>query len=292
MNKTGWVIYTSTDAERNQDYIRWMTQEAYRLDIDLRLILREELWIGFEGNALSVRLLNEPNGKLPDFVIVRTIEPVLNEQFELMNIPCFNSSKVSRICNNKSATHLALSRLDIPMLPTCFVNTGVLRQGHVTQYPVVVKAVHGRGGKEVHLIRTHSELLDLITMYPNTDVIIQPLGPVVGKDVRVFVIGRQVVAAVLRYSHTDFRANYSLGGDVHLYQLSNSQLEMVQKVTSVFDFGLVGIDFIFDSSGQFVLNEIEDVVGSRTLSLLDPSSNLVGRYIKYIHKMVYSRDGL
>ena len=29
---------------------------------------------------------------------------------------------------------------------------------------------------------------------------------------------------------------------------------------------MVGIDFIFDEQGQFLFNEIEDVVGSRTLS--------------------------
>ena len=38
----------------------------------------------------------------------------------------------------------------------------------------------------------------------------------------------------------------------------------VRQVTDRFDFGLAGIDFIFDR-GQPVFNEIEDAVGTRML---------------------------
>ena len=44
---------------------------------------------------------------------------------------------------------------------------------------------------------------------------------------------------------------------------------------------MVGIDFIFDEHGHFLFNEIEDVVGSRTLSALS-EINIVREYLKFI----------
>jgi gamma-F420-2:alpha-L-glutamate ligase len=54
-----------------------------------------------------------------------------------------------------------------------------------------------------------------------------------------------------------------------------------------FDFGLVGIDFIFAEDGSLMLNEIEDVVGSRTLSALS-DMNIVREYLTFIKERISS----
>src|SRR5690625_6839454 len=87
-----------------------------------------------------------------------------------------------------------------------------------------------------------------------------------GKDLRVFVIGKQIIAAVLRVNNNDFRANFKLGGSAFLYHLTIDEVEMINKIINHFDFGLVGIDFLIDKEGNLLFNEIEDVVGSRILS--------------------------
>ena len=51
------------------------------------------------------------------------------------------------------------------------------------------------------------------------------------------------------------------------------------------DFGLVGIDFLFDSEGGLLFNEIEDVVGSRTLSQVS-DINLLEKYVSFIKQNV------
>ena len=48
---------------------------------------------------------------------------------------------------------------------------------------------------------------------------------------------------------------------------------------------MVGIDFIFDEEGRFLFNEIEDVVGSRTLSALS-EINIVWEYLNFIKNSV------
>lgn len=101
------------------------------------------------------------------------------------------------------------------------------------------------------------------------------------QDLRVYVIGKEIIAAVLRTSKEGFRANYSLGGEVSLYELSEAEKSIVGKITDKFDFGLAGIDFIIGDDGELIFNEIEDVVGSRMLYRCS-DINIVELYLKYI----------
>ncbi|MBR8645983.1 hypothetical protein KEH51_24835 [[Brevibacterium] frigoritolerans] len=78
-----------------------------------------------------------------------------------------------------------------------------------------------------------------------------------------------------------------MGGSASLYELTASELALVERVMSSFDFGLVGIDFIFAEDGSLMLNEIEDVVGSRTLSALS-DMNIVWEYLTFIKESISS----
>ncbi|MUV39424.1 Coenzyme gamma-F420-2:alpha-L-glutamate ligase [Lentibacillus sp. JNUCC-1] len=113
------------------------------------------------------------------------------------------------------------------------------------------------------------------------DLIIQDANVKLGRDVRVFVVGSEVVGAVLRQSDIDFRANFTLGGSANTYQLSKKDLEMIDKIMHAFDFGMVGIDFLIGLEGQLLFNEIEDIVGSRTLSATT-DINILQKYITHI----------
>ena len=59
---------------------------------------------------------------------------------------------------------------------------------------------------------------------------------------------------------------------------------MVNKVIDIFDFGFVGIDFMF-SDGQMIFNEIEDVVGARMLYHLT-DLDVVDIYVAHILKTI------
>lgn len=45
---------------------------------------------------------------------------------------------------------------------------------------------------------------------------------------------------------------------------------------------MAGIDFLFDTDGQIVLNEIEDVAGARMLYACAPELDIVHEYVKYV----------
>jgi glutathione synthase/RimK-type ligase-like ATP-grasp enzyme len=95
-------------------------------------------------------------------------------------------------------------------------------------------------------------------------------------------VGKEIVGAVLRLSKDGkFKANFSLGGTAEPYTLNAEEREMVMRIADHFDFGMAGIDFIFDEKGGFLFNEIEDVAGSRTLSMTS-GTDIVRLYLDHI----------
>lgn len=279
--KTGWLIYRKEDAERNHGFIDWFIAEAAQVNISLSLILREELTIGITENKREILLHNQAV-LLPDFAIVRTIEPLLNLHLEACGITVFNSSKIAAICNHKGLTHHHVHNLHIPMVDTYFFKKEDLPKAPPMIPPFVVKEVGGRGGKQIYLIndqRTWSNCMEAL----QSEVVIQSANVQPGKDIRVFVVGNEIVGAVLRENKQDFRANFKLGGSATAYELNQAEQEMVLKIINYFDFGMVGIDFLVGLDNQLLFNEIEDVVGSRTLSAVS-DINILNKYMAYIKK--------
>jgi glutathione synthase/RimK-type ligase-like ATP-grasp enzyme len=114
-----------------------------------------------------------------------------------------------------------------------------------------------------------------------SDFVLQPLTGNKHQDLRVYVLGTEIIAAVLRTAKEGFKSNFSLGGEVRLYELSEEEIGVVNRIIREFDFGLVGIDFIVGDQGELIFNEIEDVVGSRMLYQCS-EINIVRSYLEFI----------
>ncbi len=266
----GWLIYSKEDAIKNKGYIDMYLEKCSAYDMEIKLVYTEDLCIGISDGLPCTNM-----GR-PDFVIVRTIYPLLNQHFETMNIPVFNNSKVSEICNDKARTYQYLSAHGIPILKTWFNKISKEEK----QYPLVIKTCEGHGGTEVFWANDKIELDNILGQLTGRKLIIQEAASELGKDLRVYVIGTRIVAAMLRYNPTSFKSNYSLGGSASVYTLSQKETALVEKICSLFNFGLVGIDFVFHNNDIY-LNEIEDVVGARML-YANTDIDLVGEYLAYI----------
>jgi gamma-F420-2:alpha-L-glutamate ligase len=85
-------------------------------------------------------------------------------------------------------------------------------------------------------------------------------------DVRVYVLGGRIVAAAMRTSNGGFKSNVSLGGNAQAYTLASREKELVERLYASLkakpDFA--GFDVI-PAEGEFIFNEMEDVVGTRML---------------------------
>lgn len=283
-----WIVYNKEDAERNVHYIECYMKEGKKLGIIFHLIYVEDVSFGIKNGTLCC-WREDDILKKPDFVISRTIYPLFTKQLEYMEIPVFNSYKVANICNDKASTYQLISKFGIQTIDSEFCKNNYFyeRLSH-TKEPTVVKAVSGHGGSQVFLVNPNSTQYELDMIYnamEGEDIVIQPYIKGNNQDVRVYVIGRQIIAAVLRTANEGFKSNYSLGGSVSLYHLSQAQMDIVNKIISNFEFGLVGIDFILNEKGDFIFNEIEDVVGARMLYQCS-NINIVVLYLQYIKTLL------
>lgn len=281
---TGWLIYRLKDVERNKAYIDFYIEEGKALDINIKLILVDKLKFGVKDNKLFL----EYDGRFiekPGFAINRFIYPLLTKHLEDMNVIVFNNSKVANICNDKAKTYQYISRLKIPIINTNFIKSEYLsKEIEDISEATIIKGVSGYGGKQVYLLNPEDKeekKQKIVSKLKNSDLVVQPLVGNKNQDLRVYVIGKKIITAILRTAKSGFKSNFSLGGEAKTYDLSEKEISIIKSIINEFDFGLVGIDFLIDDDGSLIFNEIEDVVGSRMLYQYT-DINLVKLYLKHI----------
>ncbi|MBD5089656.1 MAG: ATP-grasp domain-containing protein [Clostridiales bacterium] len=279
--KTGWLIYDREGAKRNKTYIQMHIEEGEKLGIKILLKYAEELSFGILDSKI-ILLEKGKKAKYPDFIICRTIQPKLSFYLEQCKLKVYNDAKVAEICNDKAKTYAYLAGKGIPLIESVFLENKIFVSSlDKVPYGTVIKAVDGHGGNQVVLWNEDVDKEELLNKIGNSDVIVQKFTGQAKQDVRVYVIGKQIIGAIKRTAKEGFRSNYSLGGKVEEYRLSEEEKQLVQKVISEFSFGLAGIDFLIGDSGEFILNEIEDVVGARMLYECT-NINLVKEYLLFI----------
>lgn len=268
----GWLIYDREGARKNSDYIRMHRELGRQYGIHFTLKDACEL----------ERECKDGLTEKPDFAIVRAICPALSKQLEQSGILVCNNAFVSEICNDKGKTvQFIEENTDVPVIPTTRFCNGRLSKDLLREYPNgVIKAVDGHGGAQV--FRTNEPFEKICRGIGDSDFVIQPFVEGPGKDVRVYIIGGEIVGAIERKANDGFRSNFSLGGSVRNYFPSPKEIGYVKKICGLFSFAMAGIDFLMDANGQLIFNEIEDVVGARMLYRCNPDIPFLEKYFAYI----------
>ncbi|WP_147803494.1 ATP-grasp domain-containing protein [Alkalicoccus halolimnae] len=252
---TGWVIYKEEDKKRNETFISWMQEAASRRGMILEVVTYESLAVTLSGREAMF-----PGRPKPDFLVVRTCTPWLNEAAEMRGIRVFNCSKVSRIANDKRLSHAYMNCLGIPMLPSTAAHRKSLHYMSPS-YPFILKDPFGRGGTGVEWIARPQQLNRTL----KDELLMQPVGGQRGRDVRVYVVGGKIAGSILRESQTDFKANISGGANAVFYELSDADKAVVHTITASLKLDFAGLDFLLDEEDGLLFNEMEDAVGCRSL---------------------------
>jgi ribosomal protein S6--L-glutamate ligase len=125
------------------------------------------------------------------------------------------------------------------------------------QLPLVVKLIESTEGTGVFLARTHKEVDNLCKTFTLAGVsyLVQEfIAEAAGHDVRAFVVGDRVVAAMQRDSQDDdFRANVSLGAHSSAVTLTADEEELVLKATQSIGVHVAGVDFVRSDRGPLLL---------------------------------------
>lgn len=221
---------------------------------------------------------------LPDIAIMRMVHPLLTEFLIENGVYVQNNAFVSQITNDKYKTYQYLSPF-VDMAKSYLIDDSCL--DFPLPFPFILKSLDGHGGQEVFYVQNKNEVHQAFLQTNKKQMLAQEIIPELGKDLRVYVLHDQIICAMLRTSFTDFRSNFSLGGQAQIYHLNDKEKQIVYEVIRHFDFGLVGIDFLFKNN-QLILNEIEDVVGCRMVYTYT-DIDIAQLYIDYILKDFYSK---
>ena len=236
----GAVYYNDEEAKRNQAFIEGLLKEATNIGLELKLI-------------------TEPPTEPLDFILFRDRRPDLSLDLEQAGYHLFNRASVQKIANDKLRTFELATLLGIPSVPT-------FRADRLPKLPFILKTRNGHGGSEVFLCESTQQVENVLNQFNADELITKPFIESNATDVRVFMLGNEVLGAVKRIgAKNSFKSNYTLGGTVEKYILNNSQVKQVQTISRAISSDYIGIDFILPVEGGWLLNEIEDPVGARSL---------------------------
>ena len=239
---SGLIIYSSADQKKNTWFIEKCIQSFKEKGVSL--IFKDETDVGeyIKNNNVS-------------FAVYRGRDYKIVQRLEEQGIRCFNNHFTNKIANNKLLSYQFLSSAGIPVIPS------FSSYEEVDNFPIVMKSVNGHGGNEVFLINSKKEVETIKDK--NKQYVYQKYYPN-SCDVRLYVLDKKVIGAVLRKNNNDFRSNYSLGGDVKAYKPSKQIVDIATKVASLLNADYIGVDFI-KVNKKWCVNEIEDPVGARML---------------------------
>ena len=212
-------------------------------------------------------------------------------QFQEMDVFCANTAHGILNSRDKLRSLQILSRHNIGIPRTTFVrdkNDVLPAIERVGGAPVVIKLIEGTQGIGVLLADTVKQAESIIELLQSQkqNVLIQKfVAESKGKDIRAFVVGDQVVAAMRRTAQgQEFRSNVHRGGVAEPVDLDESYVQTAIRCTQILGLSVAGVDMLEGKDGPQVMevNSSPGLEGIETSTGLD----VAGAVIDYIAAQV------
>jgi ribosomal protein S6--L-glutamate ligase len=212
-------------------------------------------------------------------------------QFEQMDVFCMNSSAGIVNSRDKLRSLQILSRHKIGIPRTTFVREkkdvlpAIERVGGA---PVIIKLLEGTQGIGVLLAETvkNAEAIIELLQSQKQNVLIQKfVAESQGRDIRAFVVGDQVVAAMRRVSQgQEFRSNVHRGGTTEPVELDEAYRETAVRSAQIMGLRVAGVDMLEGKDGPQVMeiNSSPGLEGIESCTQLD----IAGAIIDYMAAQV------
>ncbi len=181
-------------------------------------------------------------------------------QFEMMGVYAVNESVAIARSRDKLRSMQLLARRDIGLPVTGFAHTtddipDLIKM--VGGAPLVVKLLEGTQGVGVVLCETRKAAESVIEAFFGIDVDImvqEYIAEAGGADVRCFVIGDRVVAAMRRQAPPgEFRSNLHRGGSAETTRISPAERRTAVAAARAMGLNVAGVDLIRSNHGPLVL---------------------------------------
>ncbi|MFJ6513895.1 RimK family alpha-L-glutamate ligase [Streptomyces sp. NPDC091406] len=182
---------------------------------------------------------------------------------EAMGSRVLNSAAAISVCGDKWLTSVALERRGLPTPRTALAMTPDAAVAALEEigYPAVIKPLVGSWGRLVTPVddqRQATAVLEHIAALPSPQshiVYVQKLIPKLDRDLRVIVVGSEVLGAVYRRSE-DWRTNVARGAVSEFCELSHEQAKLAVAAAETVGADIAGVDLVEDSEGMNSVLEV------------------------------------
>jgi ribosomal protein S6--L-glutamate ligase len=210
-------------------------------------------------------------------------------QFEMMGVYTLNESVAISRSRDKLRALQLLARKKVEMPVTAFAHSVKYSQNLIDLVggaPLMVKLLEGTQGKGVVLAETGREAKSVIDAFRNlkANILVQEfIKEAAGCDIRCFVIGGKVVAAILRQGRAgEFRSNLHRGGTAKKCRISSRERDAATRAARVMGLNVAGVDLLRADKGPLVM-EVNSSPGLRGVEEVT-GRDVAGMIIEFIEK--------
>ncbi len=190
-------------------------------------------------------------------------------QFEMQGVYPLNESVAIGRARDKLRALQLLAREGIGLPVTAFAHGPRKAEDVIKEVggaPVIIKLLEGTQGIGVILAETDASAQSIIEAFSaaNIDIMVQEyIEEARGSDIRAFVVGGTVVAAMQRTGRKgDFRANLHRGGNAVAVELSEDEHTTACRAAEIMGLNVCGVDMLRSGRGPVVM-EVNSSPGLR-----------------------------
>ncbi len=210
-------------------------------------------------------------------------------QFEMMGVFPVNESVAITRARDKLRSMQLLSRKGIGMPVTGFANKADDVPDLISMVggaPLVIKLLEGTQGIGVVLAETRKAAESVIEAFMGlkADILVQEyIKEAGGSDIRCFVLGDKVIAAMRRQApEGEFRSNLHRGGTASLVRITPSERRVAVAAAKAMGLNVAGVDMLRSSRGPLVM----EVNSSPGLEGIEAATgrNIAGMIIEFTER--------
>ncbi|MBI1312820.1 RimK family alpha-L-glutamate ligase [bacterium] len=238
---------------------------------------------GFSGSArhsTPYELLAESDAAMRplanfDAIIVRTMPPGSLEQvvfrmdalgrLEAAGTPVVNPPRSIECAVDKFLTtaRLEAAGLPVPRTVTCQDSETAMQAFESLGRDVIVKPLFGAEGRGICRVSDPDLAFRTFRTLERIDAVLylQEFVRHPGHDVRVLVLGGEIVGSIRRYADSDFRTNVAISGRAEIHSATGDEQRLALAASDAVGTDFAGIDLLYDEAGRCFVIEVNAVPG-------------------------------
>lgn len=182
-------------------------------------------------------------------------------QLEMMGVFCVNDSIAITRARDKLRSLQLLSKKGIGLPITGFAHSLDEIQDLIKMVggpPLVIKFLEGTQGIGVILVETSKAARSVLEAFLGlkVNILVQEyINEAEGADIRCFVVGGKVVAAMRRKSKSaeEFRSNLHRGGIATIVEITEEERNMAIRAAHIIGLNVAGVDIVRSDRGPLIM---------------------------------------